>query len=112
MRYIRNHNFPEVGGKFVQEYGAKKISRTIHDVGKKNFAYKEACCYHMGFAKDYADMRDKTDYYINRGEMITRKSTTLSRAAWFDDNLPEKCLVRNWGGRMPEVLLAREGGKP
>jgi hypothetical protein len=105
MRYIRNHNFPEVGVKFLQEYGAMKISRTIEKVSNESCRYKEPCCYHMGFAKDYDDMRDKTDYYINRGEMITRKSTSMSRAAWFDDALPEKCQVRLWGGEIPEALI-------
>lgn len=105
IRYIRNHNFPEVGGKFVHEYGHMKLSRSIYEIGNDLYAYKEPCCYHMGFAKDYEDMRDKTDYYVNRGEMITRKSTTLSRAAWFDSNLPEACCVRQWGGEIPEMLV-------
>jgi hypothetical protein len=111
MRYIRNHNFPEVGGKFLQEYGTNKIFRTIERVGNESYRYKEPCCYHMGFAKDYDDMRDKTDYYINRGEMVTRKSTSLSRAAWFDEVLPDKCQVRLWGGEIPEALIGLKVNK-
>jgi hypothetical protein len=104
MRYIRNHNFPELGEKFVQEMGAFKFQRTVQEVFKNSFKYLEPSCFHMGFAKDHADMRDKSDYYINRGEAITRKATTDSRSAWFDGNLPEKCLVRSWVGDMPEIL--------
>jgi hypothetical protein len=108
MRYIRNHNFPELGGKYVHEYGHMKLSRSIYEIENDSYAFKAPCCYHMGFAKDYDDMRDKTDYYLNRGEMVTRKSTTLSRAAWFDVNLPETCRVRQWGGGMPEMLVAKK----
>ena len=47
----------------------------------------------MGFAKDADDMKDKTDYYINRGEKITRPDTTKSRAAWFTNDIPDSCTV-------------------
>jgi hypothetical protein len=95
----------------LQEYGTNKIFRTIERVGNESYRYKEPCCYHMGFAKDYDDMRDKTDYYINRGEMVTRKSTSLSRAAWFDEVLPDKCQVRLWGGEIPEALIGLKVNK-
>lgn len=104
MSYIKNHNFPEINGALIHEGGNFKYKRTIDKIQGK-FSYLEPKCYHMGFAKDFDDMRDKSDYYINRGEKITRKSTTESRAAWFDGNLPENCLVRDWGGELPEVLM-------
>ena len=47
----------------------------------------------MGFAKDADDMKDKTDYYVNRGEKITRPDTTKSRAAWFTNDIPDNCMV-------------------
>ena len=47
----------------------------------------------MGFAKDIDDMKDKTDYYINRGEKTTRPDTTKSRAAWFTEDIPDNCKV-------------------
>lgn len=104
MKYIRNHNFPELNGTFTYELGQFKFSRTQIEKGNKTFDWKEPRCYHMGFAKDYDDMRDKSDYYVNRGEDITRKSTTESRAAWFDDKLPEKCRIKKWSGEIPFVL--------
>lgn len=104
MTYRQNHNFPEASGKFIHNTGQFKYSRTISQQENGRYGVLEPCCFHMGFAKDYDDMRDKSDYYINRGEAQTRQSTTRSRAAWFDDQLPEKCLVRPWGGQMPAVL--------
>lgn len=111
MKYIRNHNFPEIGGKFVHELGQKKFSRTIKESPSKagSYIYLEPRCYHMGFAKDFDDMRDKSDYYVNRGEATTRKSTTESRAAWFNGELPEKCRVRTWGGPIPSVIKIELG---
>jgi len=104
MKYISNHNFPEIGGQTAPMLGHKKIARTMKETEKGGYRYDVPCCYHMGFAKDADDMRDKSDYYINRGEATTRPVTTASRDAWFTDNLPEKCAVRAWCGDLPEVL--------
>jgi len=103
MKYIRNHNFPELNGNFIHELGHFKYKRT--QVKKDDgYFFEEPNCYHMGFAKDYEDMKDKSDYYINRGEDKTRKSTTDSRAAWFGGDIPEKCRIKKWRGSMPIVL--------
>lgn len=104
MEYKRNHNFPEINGRFIHEGRQLKIQREIFEIEKNQFSYKGAKCYHMGFAKDASDMEDKTQYYINRGENVTRVSTTKSRAAWFTGELPDKCKVRNWAGSLPKVL--------
>lgn len=104
MKYISNHNFPEIGGKTGPMLGHKKIPRTMKKNNDGAYRYEEPCCFHMGFAKDADDMRDKSDYYINRGEATTRPVTTSSRDAWFTDNLPEKCVVYKWSGALPEVL--------
>jgi len=104
MKYVSNHNFPELGGQFIHKLGTYKFPRTIKKTIDEKYEYLEPSCFHMGFAKDHEDMRDKSDYYINRGEATTRKATTDSRAAWFDDNLPEKCLLRPWGGTIPEAI--------
>ncbi len=105
-RYIRNHNFPEVNNNFLHQIKNLKVNRRIIESlgGDRGFSYADDCCFHMGFAKDFDDMRDKSDYYVNRGEDKTRKSTTASRAAWFDDNLPDKCRIRKWGGSIPFAL--------
>ena len=104
MKYVTNHNFPELGGQFIHKLGTYKFPRTIKASPEQKYEYLEPACFHMGFAKDHDDMRDKSDYYINRGETTTRKVTTDSRAAWFDDNLPEKCVLRPWGGTIPEAI--------
>lgn len=104
MKYISNHNFPEIGGKTGPMLGHKKIARTLKEIETGGYSYGVPCCYHMGFAKDADDMRDKSDYYINRGEATTRPVTTASRDAWFTNNLPEKCHVKVWSGELPEVL--------
>lgn len=104
MKYINNHNFPELGDQFIHKLGIYKFTRTITKTSNQKYEYLEPACFHMGFAKDHDDMRDKSDYYINRGEATTRKATTDSRAAWFDDNLPEKCVLRPWGGTIPDAL--------
>lgn len=106
MKYIKNHNFPELGGKFIHVLGQIKYPRTIkkNEIHSNSYIYDGPKCYHMGFAKDYDDMKDKTDYYINRGESKTRPETTRSRAAWFDDELPKSCEIRLWGGNIPKYL--------
>lgn len=109
MRYVSNHNFPEIGGKFTYKDGHKKIQRMIIEAKVSGFDYVGARCVHMGFAKDADDMRDKSDYYVNRGEDVTRKVTTKSRSAWFSGDLPDNCKLRVWGGRLPEVLNSCSG---
>ncbi len=106
MKYIKNHNFPEVNGKFIHEMGQFKYPRKVIETEKGSGAYKYdgPKCFHMGFAKDFEDMKDKTEYYVNRGEDKTRISTTNSRAAWFNGDLPEKCRVRDWGGEIPKYI--------
>lgn len=106
MKYIRNHNFPELNGKFVHEMGQFKYPRKIIEDKniKESYYFDGPKCYHMGFAKDFEDMRDKTDYYLARGEATTRISTTSSRAAWFDGDLPDKCRLRSWAGKTPSFL--------
>lgn len=103
MKYIHNHNFPEINGKYIHELGHYKYKRTQIKKGE-GYIFEEPKCFHMGFAKDYDDMKDKSDYYVNRGEDETRKTTTASRAAWFTDELPDKCRVKQWSGELPEVL--------
>lgn len=105
MRYVSNHNFPEAAnGARADSIKNHKFERSISfsgDTGKWNDIY----CHHMGFAKDRDDMKDKTDYYINRGEVVTRPQTTLSRKAWFDGQLPAECTVFKLDAVIPEVLL-------
>ena len=93
LKYIQNHNFPEVpDGTRLDKKRCFKFAREISSKNKYTMVFG-VYCYHMGFAKDADDMRDKTDYYVNRGERITRPDTTRSRAAWFTDELPENCKI-------------------
>jgi len=108
MRYIKNHNFPEIFDKYTHEISHQKVARVIKEVANGGYTYDTPACFHMGFAKDYDDMKDKSDYYINRGEAVTRKVTTESRAAWFTENIPEKCILRPWEGEIPAALSLLE----
>jgi len=97
MKYNQNHNFPEINGCLLTKLGDHiKYKRILKEIRKGEYDYEGPRCYHFGFAKDFEDMRDKTEYYINRGENITRRETTISRAAWFEMNLPEGCRLKNW----------------
>lgn len=110
MKYIRNHNFPELNGKFIHELGQFKYQRNIiaSKTEFEGYTYEGPRCYHMGFVKDVNDMQDKTQYYINRGEDVSRVSTTMSRSAWFDGIIPEKCIIRRWCGKLPEFINYEE----
>ena len=107
--YKQNHNFPENTNNELlnnNPEGNFKFPRVI----KKNisinssFYWEEPFVFHMGFSKSFEDMKDKTDYYKNRGEEITRKNTTIARASWFTEEIPDDCKVRNFSGSIPQVL--------
>ena len=68
LKYLNNHNFPEKSDGSRLDKGKtfkfeRKISSKIKDP-----IWSGVYCYHMGFAKDADDMKDKTESYINRGE--------------------------------------------
>ena len=93
IKYINNHNFPEKpAGRRLDKQNCFKFKREISSKDS-NAIWSGVYCYHMGFAKDADDMKDKTDYYVNRGEEITRPDTTKSRAAWFTNDIPHNCMV-------------------
>lgn len=106
VKYISNHNFPEINGLTLNKINHSKFQRKIERLSNKSYKYDGVRCYHMGFAKDSDDMKDKTEYYINRGENVTRKNTTHSRASWFNNDLPDNCKIYSWGGSYPWVLKA------
>jgi len=93
IKYINNHNFPEKpDGTRLDKQNCFKFERKISSKDSEAI-WSGVYCYHMGFAKDADDMKDKTDYYVNRGEKITRPVTTKSRAAWFTNDIPDNCMV-------------------
>ena len=93
IKYINNHNFPEKpDGTRLDKQNCFKFERKISSKDS-DAIWSGVYCYHMGFAKDADDMKDKTDYYVNRGEKITRPDTTKSRAAWFTNDIPDNCTV-------------------
>jgi hypothetical protein len=105
-RYVSNHNFPELpNAKMLNELRPYKFDRKIKKESNDMFKWTEPYCVHCGFAKDPDDMKDKTDYYINRGEKVTRPTTTESRISWFTDELPEKCKVRFHNNVLPRMLV-------
>jgi hypothetical protein len=103
MRYRLNHNFPERQGRFAQRFGHHQYHRRIfgHSGG---FGIAGPVGYHFGFCKSRQNIRDKTDYYRNRGECVSRPQTIASREAWFDEQLPEGLKLWPFGGQLPEAF--------
>jgi glycosyltransferase involved in cell wall biosynthesis len=101
MRYWDNHNFPEWQGKHVQRYGRRVEERKAIPNGD-GYAFAGPIGYHFGFMKGYQAMRDKTDYYKNRGECATRPKTIESREAWFQDGSPLGIRFWKYTGVLPE----------
>lgn len=104
LQYINNHNFPEKpDGTRLDKMKCFKFEREISSKDQ-NALWSGVYCYHMGFAKDADDMKDKTDYYVNRGEEITRPDTTKSRAAWFTNEIPDNCQVLPFNQEVSGVI--------
>ncbi|MCX5969546.1 MAG: hypothetical protein NTV57_18320 [Cyanobacteria bacterium] len=104
FKYISNHNFPETPEKIrLDKINPYKFHRVIKEKDTKPYWEEPYCC-HLGFAKNVDDMRDKTNYYLNRGEAETRPVTTSSRSSWFTDVLPPECRVYPYSQSLPKVL--------
>ena len=82
MVYSDSHNHPEV--PTIQ-------GMMRYDAMRQRWGKTSITCYHAGFLKDKMDMRDKQDYYYNRGEKIDRKMYSSTRELWF-----------NWDGKSME----------
>jgi glycosyltransferase involved in cell wall biosynthesis len=96
LKYTDNHNHPYMGN-----------IRTDHITGAKRKTSR-ITCYHTGFCKKRKNMRDKQDFYYNRGEKQSRSMYSDCREAWFDwvpgKELPHKAQVLPYKGPIPEVL--------
>jgi hypothetical protein len=104
FRYVSNHNFPDSSdGIRLDKIRRFKFDRVI---SKRDTSptWLGTYCFHMGFAKDDDDMKDKTEYYVNRGEHETRPVTTQSRAAWFTGQVPQECQIMRYTQPLPLVL--------
>jgi len=102
LLYEGNHNHPEFpGGPY------RKSDRSLN-LTRKGASISVPHCFHLGFAKGSDNMRDKTDYYLNRGEKATRPETSQCREAWFNGRLPLQCEVLSWAGDLPEVFRGVE----
>jgi len=106
LRYRSNHNHLETeSGKLWHEAGEyMRGHRKLVEVDGA-YIHPDPCCFHFGFAKSEANMRDKTDYYVGRGEDTTRPKTTTCREAWFTGIIPDDCKLLPWNGGLPEVFL-------
>lgn len=104
LKYVQNHNFPETpDGVRLDKKECFKFKRELSSKDL-NAIWSGVYCYHMGFSKDEDDMKDKTEYYVNRGEKDTRPETTKSRAAWFTNEIPENCQVLPFNQKLYGVL--------
>lgn len=100
MKYIDNHNHPTLplpDGRRMDQ---------IKDVG--TFIETKVICYHLGFARNFQQVRDKQNFYYNRGEKETRPMYSECREAWFSWKpgmaLPHGARVIPYNGPMPEVF--------
>jgi glycosyltransferase involved in cell wall biosynthesis len=68
----------------------------------------EIHCIHFGFARSEKFVRDKQDFYYNRGEKTTRPMYSDCREIWFNwkpgDLLPHDAKVIPYKGEIPEVF--------
>ena len=104
LRYVSNHNFPELPNEVrIDSISAYKYERCF-TANHGYFKWEEPFCFHLGFCKDPDDMKDKTDYYLARGEEETRPITTQSRAAWFLEDIPEECKLLKHNNLLPKGL--------
>lgn len=98
MMYINNHNHPCLSdGTRIDQY--RDLWRTVDTV-----------CYHLGFCKSEKNMKDKIQYYKNRGEYKTHTAHLLQKLKWFDwEDGQEKDLDRGtkiikYDGYVPNVI--------
>jgi len=105
VRYLYNHNHPciRTTGVSLHEHRLERYDRRLVG-GAGPLRHDEPCWLHYGFIKDPQEIKDKNDYYVNRGETTSRPQTTENRAAWFADKLPAECQVYEWCGHYPEVF--------
>lgn len=103
-RYLREHNHPELDGKYLYQLHLEKHGRkAVYEPERVTF--QEPFWIHYGFMKSAENIRDKNQFYINRGEAVTRPQTTRDRAYWFrDDGLPQDCDLMEWRGPWPEEM--------
>jgi hypothetical protein len=102
-RYRQNHNYPERGTHPLQDFGLRVHDRRLVSADDA-WQIAGPVCLHFGFCKDPEHIRDKNDYYCNRGERATRPKTIVSREAWFQEELPDGLRLWRFGGTMPEVF--------
>lgn len=106
MSHVRNHNWPEVDGKYLNRPG--RMLRCDLMPGTPE-------CVHLGYASSQEGRRAKHSYYVARGEgseggRIGRKRSTYldCREAWGrwkpGDVLPHGAEVIEYTGPVPEVF--------
>lgn len=98
MKYDTSHNHPSIYGKRYDEMRDRWSKTSI-------------TCYHAGFMKDLKNMRDKQNYYYNRGEKKDRPMYSNTRELWFNWDgktmeYPEhKIKILDYNGFIPDVLM-------
>lgn len=108
-RYVKNHNHPErPDGVMLHSIQCKTFPLLLQPV-EHGWCHPTPAFLHYGFCKSKENMQDKTDYYVARGEEITRPLTIRNRRAWFYDGVPDGCELLPWAGGQPEVFRHKEG---
>lgn len=104
--YSQDHNYPTRGTKPLRNGYVRVKPRKVHRTESGKEFVKAPCCYHFGFVKNQANMKDKNRYYENRGEKRTRYRTYKSREAWFkpDEQLYPRLAIHQYEGPLPECF--------
>lgn len=98
-----DHNRPTApGGKSLNEIGEHRVARRLQQTTQGKFRSATPAAIHYGFAKDQPNTRDKTEYYLARGENETRPATSRFRESWFRGELLEECRLVEFAGPLPE----------
>ncbi len=103
MRYVGNHNQPEVDGRELGDIGPYRMDLELQPV-EGGFATAQPAILHYGFAITAANGEDKNRLYLARGEATTRPDTTQFRSAWLRGETPIGARILDWGGGWPECF--------
>lgn len=107
MRHVRNHNWPEVDGRYLTS-GMARIDLDPPHVPRPQ-------CVHLGYASSSRNRKAKADYYLARGEGSEGGRVGRKRSMYVDcrdahlnwkpgDVLPHGARVLPYDGPVPEVF--------
>ena len=117
LRYVRNHNTPEMRNGYFLDRGIVRYD-VAYDRSPGNLPY----CVHMGFASSQATRVAKNRYYAARGE----GTKSDPKRGWYVESreafdywtpaagmkLPHDAIVAEYNGDIPEAFIMDDSIKP